>query len=119
MMRSPNAKMVSDWGKFKALAMNFVDAQIKVEQWSSRIGAKVVLQQAWFRVKDIPRDLRSIRTIAKVGGLVGKVVEIDEKTRYRADYAETSLKFPRLLKGPWGCASMTSSLRGRYKKMTL
>jgi len=48
-------------------------------------------------VKDIPRDLRSIRTIAKVGDLVGKVVEIDEKTRYRADYAETSLKFPRLL----------------------
>jgi len=45
-MRSPNAKMVSDWGKFKALAMNFVDAQIKVEQWSSRIGAKGVLQQA-------------------------------------------------------------------------
>jgi len=111
--------MVSDWGKFKALAMNFVDAQIKVEQWSSRIGAKGVLQQAWFRVKDIPWDLRSIRTIAKVGGLVGKVVEIDEKTRYRADYAETSLKFPRLLKGPLGCASMTSSLRGRYKKMTL
>ena len=42
-MRFPNAKMVSDRGKFKALATIFVDAQIKVEQWSSRIGAKGVL----------------------------------------------------------------------------
>lgn len=31
-MRFPNAKMVTDWGKFKALAMNDVDALIKVQQ---------------------------------------------------------------------------------------
>lgn len=58
---------------------------MKVEQWSPKLGAKGMLQQAWFRVKDIPGDQRSVRTIAKVGGLVGKVMEIDEKTRFRAD----------------------------------
>lgn len=34
----------------------------------------------------IPTDQRSIRTLAKVGGLVGKVIEIDEGSRYRYDY---------------------------------
>lgn len=41
---------------------------------------------AWFRVHGIPPDQRSIRTITKVGGLVGKVLEIDESTRFRHDY---------------------------------
>ena len=40
---------------------------------------------------DIPADQRSIRTLAKVGGLVGKVMEIDEKTRYRADYVRMKI----------------------------
>lgn len=44
------------------------------------------MQLAWFRVSKIPADQRSIRTLAKVGGLVGKVIEIDEGTRYRYDY---------------------------------
>lgn len=51
---------------------------MKVEPWSPSVGAKGMLQQAWFRVKDIPPDQRSVRTLAKVGGLVGKVLEIDE-----------------------------------------
>jgi hypothetical protein len=42
-----------------------------------------MLQQAWFRVKDIPTDQRSTLIVAKVGGLVEKVMEIDEKTRLR------------------------------------
>ena len=45
-----------------------------------------MLQTAWFRVSGIPADQRSILTLAKVGGLVGKVVEIDEGSRYRYDY---------------------------------
>ena len=90
-MRFPNAKMVWNWSQFKALAMMSADAQMKVEQWSAKMGAKGVLQQAWFRVKDIPRDQRSIRTIAKVGGLVGKVMEIDEKTRFRADFVRVKI----------------------------
>jgi hypothetical protein len=45
-----------------------------------------MLQMAWFRVRGIPPDQRSIRTIAKVCGLVGKVLEIDESTRFRHDY---------------------------------
>lgn len=55
-MRFPNAKMIMDWGHIKAFAMNDVDAFLKVEQWSPKLGAKGMLQQAWFRVKDIPGD---------------------------------------------------------------
>jgi len=64
------------------------------------MGAKGVLQQAWFRLKDIPADQRSIRTIAKVGGLVGKVMEIDEKTRFRPDYVRVKIACRDFLKVP-------------------
>jgi hypothetical protein len=56
---------------------------------------------------DIPADQRSIRTIAKVGGLVGKVMEIDEK-RYKADYVRVKIacrgvtKVPGTAKGTLG-----------------
>ncbi|KAG2596797.1 uncharacterized protein LOC120706513 [Panicum virgatum] len=84
-MRFPNAKMVQDWGHFRALSMKTIEAEITISPWSP-IGAKGELQHAWFKVSGIPPDQRSLRTIAKVGGLVGKTLEIDEKTRYRNDY---------------------------------
>lgn len=99
-MRFPNASMVRDWSKCKALMMNDVDALMKVEPWSPKIGAKAMLQTAWFRVSEIPGDQRSIRTIAKVRGLVGKVMEIDEKTRYRADYVRVRIACRDLQKVP-------------------
>ena len=67
-----------------------------------------MLQQAWFRVKDIPTDQRSILTVAKVGGLVGKVLEIDVKTRLRPDYVRVRIacrdvtKVPRKALGTLG-----------------
>lgn len=71
--------------------MKTADAQIKVEPWNSAANAKGELQQAWFRVKGIPADQMAIKTIAKVGGLVGKTIDIDEKTRNRNDYARILL----------------------------
>lgn len=72
------------------------------------MGAKGVLEQAWFRVKDIPVDQRSIRTIAKVRGLVGKVMEIDEKTRFKAEFVRVKIacrdvqKVPKIAEGTLG-----------------
>lgn len=85
-MRFPNAKMAQDWECSRPLGMRTVEAQIVIGPWSPSIGAKGELQHAWFKVSGIPPDQRSLRTIAKVGGLVGKTLEIDEKTRYRNDY---------------------------------
>jgi hypothetical protein len=62
--------------------MECADAQMKVEALTPCLGAKGMLQQAWFRVHDIPTDQRSVKTVAKVGRLVGKVLEIDETTRF-------------------------------------
>lgn len=84
-MRFPTAKMAMQWSNLKNLTMRN-EAQIKIEAWSPSSGAKGMLQTAWFRVSNIPADQRSIRTLTKVGGLVGKVVEIDEGSRYRYDY---------------------------------
>jgi hypothetical protein len=62
-----------------------------IETWSPAVGAKGVLQTAWFRVSGIPADQRSIKTLAKIGGLVGKVLEIDEGSRYRYDYVRLKI----------------------------
>lgn len=80
-LRFPDAQLVQMYSNFSFLGMKEADAQIKVEPWSPSAGAKGELQQAWFRIKGIPSDQRSIKTIAKIGGLVGKTMAIDEKSR--------------------------------------
>jgi hypothetical protein len=55
-MRFPNAKMVKECSYFGLLTMKIVKAQLLIESWSPSVGAKSVLQQAWFRVKEIPSD---------------------------------------------------------------
>ncbi|CAO2196085.1 unnamed protein product [Urochloa humidicola] len=62
-----------------------------IEPWSSSLGAKGELQQAWFKVKGIPPDQRGTRTIAKVGGLVGKTVAIDESTRFKPEFVRIKI----------------------------
>lgn len=99
-MRFPDANMVQVYNNFKCLGMKEAEAKIAVEPWNSSVGAKGELQQAWFKVRGIPTDQRSIRTIAKVGGLVGKAVEIDEKSRFRSDYVRMKIACRDVLKVP-------------------
>jgi hypothetical protein len=98
-MRFPNAKMIQDYSKFN-LGMKKVDAQITVEPWLSSIGAKGKLQEAWFKVSGIPVDQRGIRTIAKVGGLVGKTISIDENTRYNPEYVRVKIACKEIAEVP-------------------
>jgi hypothetical protein len=93
-MRFPTAKLVQDLG------IKNVNAQIMVEPWSSSVGAKGRLQQAWFKVSGIPVDQRGIRTIAKIGGLVGRTVEIDEGTRYNVEYVRIKIACRDVLEVP-------------------
>lgn len=62
---------------------------------------------AWFRVRGIPIDQRSIKTIVKVGGLVGKTVSIDEKTRHKSDYIRVKIACRDIMQVP---ASAESAL---------
>ncbi|RLN12752.1 hypothetical protein C2845_PM09G07180 [Panicum miliaceum] len=89
-MRFPSAKMILDYSTFR-MGMKNCETQMIIEPWTSSIGSKGKLQQAWFKVKGIPADQRSIRTIARVGGLVGKTMEIDESTRYKAEYVRIKI----------------------------
>ncbi|WVZ79775.1 hypothetical protein U9M48_027315 [Paspalum notatum var. saurae] len=91
LMKFPNENMITDVGYFRPLGMRTVDAQIIVDPWTPAVEAIGMLQRGWFRIKGIPTDQRSIRTIAKVGGLVGKVTEIDEKTRYNQEYVRARI----------------------------
>jgi hypothetical protein len=78
-MRFPDPKMISEPRYFIPLGMRTVKAQITIGPWSPTVSAKSCLQRGWFRIRGIPVEQRSIKTIAKVGRLVRKVVEIDEK----------------------------------------
>jgi hypothetical protein len=85
------------------------DAQIRIDIWSLAVEGKGVLQSAWFRVSGIPTNQCSIRALAKVGGLVGKVMEIDEGSGYRYDYVRLRIayrdvtKVPRTAESFWAC----------------
>ncbi|AQK46662.1 E3 ubiquitin-protein ligase MBR2 [Zea mays] len=67
--------------------MKTAKAQITIDPWTPAVNAKGCLQKGWFRISGIPMEQRSLVTIAKVGGLVGKVIEIDERTRLRNEYS--------------------------------
>lgn len=107
LLRFPTTKMTQEWSRLKNLAMRN-EAQLRIEAWSPAVGAKGVLQSSWFRVTKIPADQRSLMTLAKVGGLVGKVIEIDEGSRYRYDYVRLKIacidlsKVPKTAEGTLG-----------------
>jgi hypothetical protein len=88
-LRFPMAKMASQWSNLKNLSMRN-EAKIKIEPLAPSTSSKGRLQSAWFRVSNIPADQRSIRTLAQVG-LVGKVIEVDEGSRYRYDYVRLKI----------------------------
>lgn len=102
-LRFPDAQMVQVYSNFKSLGMKEAEAQIVVEPWNAAAQAKGELQQAWFRVKGIPTDQRS----AKVGGLVGKTMAIDEKTIFKSEYVRIKIACRDVMQVP---ASAESSL---------
>lgn len=65
--------------------------QFSVEPWTSVVNAKGQLQQAWFKLGGILADQRGLRTIAKIGGLVGKTIQIDESTRFNRDFVRVKI----------------------------
>jgi hypothetical protein len=81
-----------------------------IETWPPAVGAKGILQTAWFRVSGILADQRSIKTLAKIGGLVGKVMEIDEGSRYRYDYVRLKIAYRDVTRVP----KTAESLLGMY-----
>ncbi|KAG2599273.1 hypothetical protein PVAP13_5KG381114 [Panicum virgatum] len=122
-MRFPNAKIVLDYSTFR-LGMKNSETQMIIEPWTSAIWAKRQLQQAWFKVKGIPANQRSIRTIAKVGGLVGKTMAIDESTHYKAEFVRVKIacrdiymKYLHQLKTTLACTYLTSFLSWRNLKI--
>lgn len=98
-MRFPDARMIKDWGHFN-LVMRSTYAQISVKPWSPAIGAMGELQRAWFRVKGIPYDKRSTKTLAYVGSLVGVTTKVDESTLSKLDYVRMKIACKDITKIP-------------------
>jgi hypothetical protein len=107
-MRFPTTKMVKEWSHIRNMSMKGGETQIQIDPWASSGNSKGELQQGWFRVTNIPRDHRSIITLAKVGALVGKAIEIDLKPRFREDYVRIKIscrdvsKVPKTIEGVLG-----------------
>ena len=103
-MRFPTAKMILDYANFN-LGVKGLDVQFTVEPWTSAMGARGQLQQAWFRVSGIPIDQRGLIKIAKIGGLVGKTLVIDERTRFNKDFARLKIACRYVNKVPYSAES--------------
>jgi hypothetical protein len=81
--------------------MRSVKAKVHIASWNGSVGAKGELQQAWFRVKGVPYNKRSIQTLAYVGSLVGVTTEVDKTTLNRADFVRVNIavKGSRICRG--------------------
>jgi hypothetical protein len=47
-IKFPNAQIIKDWEVFNPISLRNVKAKIKVDPWNGDIGAKAVLEEAWF-----------------------------------------------------------------------
>jgi hypothetical protein len=107
-IRFPNAQLIKEWECFNSISMRIVKAKIQVEPWNGSIGAKGKLQDAWFRVRGVPYDKRSKETLAYVGSLVGRTLEVDKSTLSRTDYVRVRIgardvsKVPEITEGSIG-----------------
>jgi hypothetical protein len=90
-VRFPNAPVIQEWACFNPIKMKSVKAKVHVASWNGLVGAKGELQQAWFRVRGVPYDKRSDKTLAYVGSLVGATAEVDKSTLNKADYARVKI----------------------------
>jgi hypothetical protein len=90
-VRFPNALLIQEWACFNPISMRSVKAKIHIASWNGSVGAKWELQQAWFRVRGVPYDKRSAKTLAYVGSLVGLTTEVDKSTLNIADYVRVKI----------------------------
>jgi hypothetical protein len=90
-VRFPNAQTIKEWEVFNPISMRNVKAKINVDPWSGVIGAKAKLEIAWFRVRGIPYDKRSVKTLAYVGSLVGATIEVDQSSLHGTDYVRMKI----------------------------
>jgi hypothetical protein len=101
----PNAQTIGECECFNPISMRNVRAKLKVEPWSGVVGAKAELEQAWFIVRGIPYDKRSVPTLAYVGSLVGATSEVDRNSMHRVDFVRIKIaakditKVPEVAKG--------------------
>jgi queuine/archaeosine tRNA-ribosyltransferase len=90
-MRFSTMQLIKDWGRFNPVKMRSVKAKLQIDLWNNSIGAKAVLQEAWFRVRGIPFDNRCKEILAYVGSLVGATSDVDELTLNRMDYVRIKI----------------------------
>lgn len=72
------------------------------------MGAKGKLPDAWFRIKGIPLEKRSIPNVCRVSSLVGRAKQIDKENILKFDYVRVLIqcrepsKVPAVLEGVLG-----------------
>lgn len=84
-MRFPTAQRLEAAAHFVEMRLRSdPSVVIEINKWSEGFGVKGSLQEAWFRVKGIPLDKRSIPNVC--GSLVGLTQEVDIDNMSKFDY---------------------------------
>jgi hypothetical protein len=99
-MRFPVAQLIQECMCFNPINKRVVKAKIKIDSWNGYIGAKAEIEQAWFRVRGVPYDQRSVATMTYVGSLVGATAEVDKSTLHRTDYVRVKIASRDISKVP-------------------
>ncbi|KAK3132998.1 hypothetical protein QOZ80_6AG0530650 [Eleusine coracana subsp. coracana] len=108
-MRFPTEKKVDEAAHFREMRLRTVPSVvIKIQKWSSCMGSKGVADEAWFRVRGIPVEKRSIPNVCWVGSLVGLTLEVDENNLKKWDFVRLKIgcrdatKVPTIVEGMLG-----------------
>ncbi|CAO2145092.1 unnamed protein product [Urochloa humidicola] len=100
-MRFPTVKKVEDLAFFTSMEMRTVPGvYFKVDHWNPHAGAKAKLEEAWFRIFNIPPDRRSEKVACYIASFVGIPMEVDKGNLKRWDYVRVKIGCKEVAKVP-------------------
>ncbi|KAK3121153.1 hypothetical protein QOZ80_8BG0647150 [Eleusine coracana subsp. coracana] len=100
-MRFLTTKKLEEISHFVEMRLRSVPSVvILIKRWKDGIGAKGKLEEAWFRIRGIPLDKRSVPNIKRVGSLIGLSLKVDEENVMKNEYVRVKTGCKNVAKVP-------------------
>lgn len=91
-VRFPNPRTIEDLAFFSSFSMGTLPSvTLKVEKWNAATGATGAIDTAWFRIRGIPYEKRSVQNISKVASFVGLPMEVDVDNLTKFDFVKIKI----------------------------
>ncbi|XP_044361585.1 uncharacterized protein [Triticum aestivum] len=90
-VRFPNRRDVSKACYTGRMTLKSTGTVVKIDPWTSALGAKGVMEKAWIKVSNVPLKKMNERNLAFVSSLVGVPLEIDGATLHPPEYVRMKI----------------------------